>query len=412
MDLQYLFFHRGASFLRPGGRMLMLTTAYWMSATNADRVRHDMATRLTPQLLVRLEQAGAFADAPGQHSLISMFRRPVAAEESNTTRALSVDEEPDDWPGLIDDLLAESCSQSGVCEHLAEVFGAKNWSPFVGAADVTWGRRLEEQGTPLSELLADRQGFVSGADRFSSRHPKRYEAEAVIPEKGEPIFVFERDEVPEDLARLEPTVLRPLLRASELEPNAVVVTPPTQTLALYLDGRLDGQAEAVIEGHLGRFRPVLERRREVRTGSMPWYRLHWPRDRAEQTGPKLVVPRRASSPCFALDLSASAVSSDCTYLVAPDSVDDPLRYLITVMVVLNSAPVARYLRHFGKAKGRQLEFYSEPLRSLPLPLRLSEGRLVWIDALVDDSVRIECDELIERVVTQPLSMVESPSPRR
>jgi adenine-specific DNA-methyltransferase len=398
MDLQYLFFHRGASFVRQGGRMLMLTTAYWMSATNADRVRQDMAERLAPEVLVRLEQAGAFADAPGQHSLISMFRRPRAANEALETRALSLDKEPEDWPGLIEEMLGKEVSRSDVCVHPSEQFGAGIWSPFASATNVSWGRRLEDEGTTLSELLADRQGFVSGADRFSSRHPKHYPPEAVVPEKGAPIFLFERDQVPEELAVLGPTVLRPLLRASALEPNTIITTPPHQSCALYLDDELDSHAEAVIERHLGRFRPVLERRREVRTGSMPWYRLHWPRDRAEQTGPKLVVPRRASAPCFALDLSASAVSSDCTYLVAPDDIDDPLHYLVTLMVALNSAPTERYLRNFGKAKGRQLEFYSQPLRSLPLGLRLEEGRLEWVDELAERAERAEHDALIDRLV--------------
>jgi adenine-specific DNA-methyltransferase len=408
MDLQYLFFHRGASFVRPGGKMIMLTTAYWMSATNADKVRADMAERLRPELLIGLQKAGAFADAPGQHSLISMFRRPMfrkpmfrrAMEPSavTQTRALSLSEQPDDWTELVDDLLADSCSRRDVRVQESDEFSARIWSPFAAAEHVSWGRRLRTEATPLSELLSDRQGFVSGADRFSSRHSKYYEPGALLPRTGEPIFIFERDEVPEHLAHLEPTMLRPLLRASELEPNTIVVTPPRSTFALYIDGPLEADTRQAIERHLDWFRPVLERRREVRRGSMPWYRLHWPRDRAEQTGPKLVVPRRAPSPCFGLDLSASAVSSDCTYLVAPDDIDDPLGYLVTLMVVLNSEPTARYLRHFGKAKGKQLEFYSEPLRSLPLPVRRGEDGLVWIDGLVDASVRKRCDRLVEELL--------------
>ncbi len=396
MDLQYLFFHRGASLLRPGGRLVLLTTAYWLTATSARTARADLAERLSPELFVRLEETGVFRDAPGQHSLLSIFRRAessdVRAKPEVKTKAVSLEREPDDWPAFVEELVAgdarSESSLATVWTQPAAAFGADNWTPFVERATRQWGRRLEEQGTPLSELAHDRQGFVSGADRFSGRHPKRYDDGSDLPERGEPIFLIPRDQLPDALESLGPTVLRAVLRASSLAPNDIVLAPPSDEVALYVDGEVNEANEALLEEHLGRFRPVLEHRREVRRGTMPWYRLHWPRNRAEQTAPKLVVPRRAPQPCFALDLSASCVSSDCTYLNAPDSVDEPLRYLLTLMVVLNSEDTARYLRRFGKSKGRQLEFYSEPLRTLPLPLTVGDGgELEFIDGLLEPERR-------------------------
>jgi hypothetical protein len=374
----------------------MLTTAYWLSATNACRVREDMTQRVWPEVLVRVESSGVFSDAPGQHSLLSVFGRPDEAPEDLV--ALSLAEEPADWSALIQALLAGDCDLPEVREYPLDRLGAARWAPFADAATDSWARRLEQHGTPLSTLLADRQGFVSGADRFSARHPKRYAAGADIPDKGEPIFLFERQQIPDTLASLEPTVLRPVVRANQLEPNRIIVTPPDEEVALYLDGEVSAAAEELLDAHLGRFRPVLEHRREVRAGSMPWYRLHWPRDRAEQTGPKLVVPRRAPSPCFALDLSASAISSDCTYLVAPDGLADPLRYLVTLMVVLNSGLIERYLRNYGKSKGRQLEFYSEPLRTLPLPLRRTDDGLEIIDKLVAPATQTRWLEQVDALL--------------
>jgi adenine-specific DNA-methyltransferase len=103
---------------------------------------------------------------------------------------------------------------------------------------------------------------------------------------------------------------------------------------------------------------------------MPWYRLHWPRRREEMVGPKLVVPRRAQEPRFCLDLSGSAISSDCTYLVAPPEVEEPVEYLIRLMLALNSPWVSKWLESNGKRKGKMFEFYSTPLRSLPVePLK-------------------------------------------
>ncbi len=394
MDLQYLFFHRSLSFLGPDARLIFLTTAYWLSATNADEVRRDLVERARPEVLVRVERAGVFSDAPGQHTLLSVFRR--AAEVR--ARAVSLQEAPPDWSALVAELVAPDCAREDVVEPAPEVFGAEPWSPFADAPTARWGARLDAQGTPLAELLRDRQGFVSGADRSTKRHQRYYDTPDEAPPVGTPIFIFEDGaQVPDQLACLAPSVLRPLLRARRLHPNAVFVCPPADDVALYIDEPVSSANEEILAEHLRRFLPVLARRREVRKGTMAWYRLHWPRERAEQSGPKLVVPRRAPSPCFALDLSASCVSSDCTYLVAPDSAQ-PIRYLVTLMVVLNSPLVERYLRHFGKAKGRQLEFYSQPLRSLPVPLtRDAHGHLHWIDGLVDPELRAQCQQRIDRI---------------
>ncbi|AWV88597.1 N-6 DNA methylase [Bradymonas sediminis] len=390
MDLQYLFFHRSASFLRPGGKLVFVTSAYWLSATHARVLRRDLSERLAPEFLLRVETGGIFADAPGQHTLLSIFRRAEAAPAApRRLRAVSLAKAPADWDVLVGAILSseierENAGAPRVFEHAADELGADLWSVFSDDQTMQWGQALKDNLPPLRDFLSDRQGFVSGADRFTARHRKFYAADAEIPAKGAPIFLFESpEEVPPELAKIAAsgsTVLRPLLRARHLTPNAIYYTPPSEELALYIDGPLSVENEALLAEHLQPFRPVLERRREVQSGTMPWYRLHWPRSRAEQVAPKLVVPRRAPKPCFALDLAGQMISSDCTYLVGQPG--DTLEDLIRLMVLLNSAYCERYLRNFGKSKGKQLEFYSEPLRGLPLPvMRDEKGRLRWFDNL-------------------------------
>src|SRR5690554_81925 len=386
MDLQYLFFHRSASFLRAGGRLIFVTSAYWLSATHARTLREDLSRRLAAEVLIRVETGGIFADAPGQHTLLSIFRRGADALSPGTLRAISLAHAPDDWDALLTAAQSEKIDDARACifEHDADHLSADSWSVFADAATMRWGQYLKDTLPPLRDFLSDRQGFVSGADRFTAHHRKFYSDEGEVPEKGAPIFIFEAPEqVPPSLATLaksHATLLRPVLRARHLTPNAIYFTPPSEELALYIDAPLSAKNEAILAEHLQPFRPVLERRREVQSGIMPWYRLHWPRARAEQVGPKLVVPRRAPKPCFALDLAGQMVSSDCTYLLARPG--DTLKDLIQLMVLLNSDYCARYLQNFGKSKGTQLEFYSEPLRALPLPVyRDANGRLQWMPHL-------------------------------
>ncbi|MEZ4462306.1 MAG: hypothetical protein R3E66_21795 [bacterium] len=202
----------------------------------------------------------------------------------------------------------------------------------------------EIQGVRLDEVAKDSQGFVSGFDGKGGQ-------------RG-----FLTATRPADVHR------RPVLRASHCVANRVFVEPAGTTEVIWVDSALGSSAEAKLSAWFGESgRQKLALRREVQTDRMPWYRLHWPRRRADMTQPKLVVPRRASESLFCLDLSASMVSSDCTYLTAPSDVDEPVEYLIRLMLLLNSAVVRDQFIAHGKRKGDIFEFYAGPLRRLIVP---------------------------------------------
>lgn len=381
VDLAYLFVHRALDYLRVGGELSLLTPEYWLAATGADRLREDLARRAAPKAFVKVSGMRPFRDAPGHHSMLSLFERVEEGAEPTVRTAVACEfsEEPTEWEGLLARVADGEDGTAGpsvavAAQRRVEAFGAGTWSPFVDADTASWGRVRRERGTPLGELVEDRQGFVSGADRVTARRLGQLDEAPDALRAGDPAFVWRREELTDAMRRLRGLVVRPLLRGSELVANAVRVEPPEEMVVLYIDDELAEDQEWVVE-HLRPLKPALERRREVRRGSMPWYRLHWPRDRAEQTFPKLVVPRRAPEPQFMLDLSASAVSSDCTYLVAPEGTARPVRYLLMIMHLLNHPSTDRYLRNFGKQKGDLLEFYSEPLRKLPLPVEVDDGHI-------------------------------------
>jgi adenine-specific DNA-methyltransferase len=393
MDLQYLFFHRSLDYLARGGWMAFLTSSYWLTATNARALRRDLSRRATPRVMLDIRGRGVFADAPGHHTLLSYLRRG-SSDGNVLSQVLDSAKELD--AAEVERAVHEGEADSNWQCVGPESFVESHWSPFVDSRTRSWGERWVEHGVALGELLDDRQGFVSGADRVHAWNQKRLDEDIA---RDTPIFLFE-NEVPDGVGRSHGTVLRPVIRGSRLEANQVVITPPSDTFGLYIDGPVEGAALAAFEAHLGRFRGILAARREARTGAMPWYRLHWPRDRDEQTQPKLVVPRRAQQPAFALDLSGSCVSSDCTYLLAPDSARAPLRYLAVAMVLLNRPETERYLREFGKTKGELLEFYSEPLRRLPLPVRDVDGHLELNRALLGPERARSVEAAVERVLAR------------
>jgi hypothetical protein len=396
--VSYFFIHRAIDALRSTGRLGLLSTEYWLYATGASPLRAHLWSQLGPVWMVRAGRERLFDDAPGQHSLVARFD----GQTDDTVAAWQVTGDVD-WEAALGSLNGDDVAGDEeaniTCERGDMTGGSSPWRPFVTERDRAWASQIEEACGCLEEFADDRQGFVSGADRVTShRIGQVREVTGEAPgdlESGDPGFVWERGELTQRLRRLRGTVLRPLVRGSAVAPNDVILEAPDDTYVLYIDGEMTDEQVSTVMEHLVSLRPALEQRREVQKGRMPWYRLHWPRKRAEQVGPKLVVPRRAKQPTFALDLSASAVSSDCTYLTAPDWVQRPVDHLIRLMHILNGPVIARYLEVAGKSKGELLEFYAAPLRRLPMPLRRNEGGTVW-----DDKHSMFDGERIERRVEQ------------
>ncbi len=329
MDLAYLFWWRS---IERSPYVIFLVSEYWLWADSAKNLRSFMAQRLPARWLFRLGQ-GRFASARGHHSLVV-----ISGCESGGTRMVEVEDLPS--PALLSADAGEA------------------WEIFPEGT-----RRAGEaaRGVPLAELARDQQGFVSGMDHGNSANG----------------FMVED----------EPTNLhvRPVMRASECVANRVFLEAPGHHRVVWADGDLAASHEASLSTWFGSGRAKLEKRREVILGRMPWYRLHWPRRRTDMVGPKLVVPRRAPAPAFCLDLSGAAISSDCTYLLAPDHIAEPVGYLLRLMAVLNSDEVRDQLEGTGKRKGTMFEFYSTPLKRLKLPCAQVDDRLL-IKAKLEDRV--------------------------
>ncbi|TXD37827.1 N-6 DNA methylase [Lujinxingia vulgaris] len=350
-DLLYYFLARSVEMLAPAGQAAWLTPPHWLRADGACRLRAWLLKRGAMERFAWCEARGVFDATPGQEVLLSAFRRGEALREPRWRAEVILDGTQGD-------------ASAGWQKVQPQSLGEARWSPRADAKVLGWGARRKRQGRPLGELVRDFQGVVSGADRVTRRHERNFGGEYGW-EVGAPIFLSESAHPPERWEPLLPYV-RPVLRSGRLEAGRTYETEVAHAWMLYLDGEVDAAHLPAVEAVLGPYRPILEARREVRLGKMPWYRLHWPRDARAMRTPKLVVPRRAKHPCFALDLSGAVVSSDCTFLVAPDHVQDTRRYLRALMAELNSEETERYLRVFGKRKGELLEFYSSPLRELPV----------------------------------------------
>ena len=365
MDYLYYFVHLGLDLLRPGGRLLALTTAYWPSATSASKLRGDILARGAVLRWVRFEGRPVFPGAPGQHNLAVIIERSQGGESCAYG-----------WSSVRLQGQGEVQTTKTETEVPAQTT-SDPWQPFVTASDANWVARVTaEWPLTLHEVAQDRQGVVSGCDRTKRHHDSN--PTGANQQADRPVFLLGADEVRSRGWHRDPTIrplLEPLVRGSEIAPwqrlsERRAPEQPGVYSILYLDGKGAEPPSAVLQ-HLEPARAVLERRREVRLGIRPWWALHWPRQLEQMRRPKLITARRGSTVRFCLDLAGHVVSSDCTFLLAHRDDIEMLWH------VLHRPDVERMLRSSGKRKGALLEFYSEPLRALRIPVCVADdGHLV------------------------------------
>jgi adenine-specific DNA-methyltransferase len=370
-DLQQLFVLLALRLLRPGGELVFLMNGYWLTSDAGAALREALDRDADLLELVDFGATRLFEDAPGQHGLLLHARR----RRQGTI--------PGILPGIGDtefsQVLAPQTELTELCRQLAHggpavarvrghiatsgargrwYFPAETRAPSDDNTDARLAR-LERAGVPLGELFATHQGVVSGADRVTASNVAHLGTAARV---GEGVFVLSDDEVEAlGLSDEERAHLRRVVRGRQIGPYAVA---PAEAWIIYATDELPLERLPGLHRHLARFEPLLRRRRECQTGTMPWYRLHWPRSPRLFDRPRLITPRRAPTPRFALALPGHCEQSDLALITDPR--DDETR-LAALLVVLNSAVVADWCRHRGKQKGAMREFFGRSLEEIPLP---------------------------------------------
>jgi hypothetical protein len=269
----------------------------------------------------------------------------------------------------IGEALDEAVARQGSVENLSVTAGVGDMVRPDGPSGV-WhipaGRRREQvleaitsAGVQLGSLATVSQGLISGADRVSQANVDRLDG-AEPEDVGRGVFVLTPDELAEARIPQDHPLVQPFVKNSELERFALTAVPRFRLL--YLDETADPMADPAIEAHLRRYRSLLEARREVRTGAIPWWRLHWPRARGLFEQPKILSPHRARRNTFAYVESPLFASADAYVIGDADPGE-----LVRLTGLLNSSVADFWFAHRGKRKGSQREYYATPLRTIPVP---------------------------------------------
>jgi len=118
-----------------------------------------------------------------------------------------------------------------------------------------------------------------------------------------------------------------------------------------------------LAAHLARFRPILEGRRETRSGRRAWWHLHWPREDQIWRRPKIVALQMSPRPAVVPVRQPAYVPFSTNVFVPGEGTPEHLHYL---SALLNSRLLWKWYRHHAKRRGVGLEINGHVLAATPI----------------------------------------------
>ncbi len=354
MDLWHYFLHRGLDLLKPGGRLAFIVNSYWISATSAKRLRERVASETTLEEVMLLGAAPLFQGVSGQHMIFRLCKQvePESRCRVHDLSSLSQDQ--------IKSRLSQEVAEPRTIPQ-SELWRGKQRQLQISES------RAQASGPLLGDFYEVRQGIAENPP-FVTRKAALELGDANLAGRG--VFVLTDDEVDSlQLNAIERELLRPYYALSAIERFQVAAKPTHQLL--YLTRQTAPTLEEIpqLARHLEQFRAILNRRREVRSGQIAWWHLHWPREERLFTSPRILSLQMGATPRFAYAQQPTYVGFSMHVITSPATQSvQPIPSLPALTAILNSSRAQRWFESHAKHRGAHLDISGTILKQFPLPV--------------------------------------------
>ena len=382
MDYLYFFIELGLSKIRDGGKLGFITTAYWPTADGASNLRKYILDTAKIKEVIFFGDVKLFDYAKGQHNMVFILERcdVKKAREKNKIKIVTVKKE------IKGKTVRERLRR--LVDHINRNIGKKHYSdeyidvfisPIVqgGLAGGAWSfsytseidgvlQKVQKAGKKLGDLCDINCGVQSGADKVTKTNIKLIPDEIIRKKNikpGDGIFVLTSEELKQlDLPSNELEIVKPFSKNSDIFKYFVNFEGRSKFL-IYTTGKTDIKRYPAIETYLETYKPILESKRESKEGKLPWYSLHWSRDKSIFERPKIINPQRSNQNTFAYTEKPLYTSVDVYFTTLKKTTKENLKYICGV---LNSKLIKVWLKNRGKRKGDAFELYYAPLSQVPI----------------------------------------------
>ena len=389
MDLFYFFFHLAIDVAKPLGNINFITTNYYITADGAVKLRTDFKNRTNVLHLINFNEVKLFESALGQHNIITILQKQnnIDIPSTNIVKIKNFKNNLNANIGNIE--LSQLFKHSEFVEDIhkpqIDIFEGKQ--NYIRVSNNSLYTKITINTDKLEHICNVNQGIVTGIDKISQQHIKKYPNENYTKNQG--VFILDNaSNFYDDIPLKERDVLVPFYKNSDIK-QYTTAHDTTESL-LYLDKDVRISSYPTIEKHLLPFKPILISRREFSGGARPWFLLHWARSKEIFTKPKIVATQRSSINTFAYNEIPWFASADVYFITCKNNIltDDAKIKLKYITALLNSKLFYYWFYNFGKRKGNSLELYATPLSEAPI-YRATFSQMQPLITLVDEIIHLK-----------------------
>jgi adenine-specific DNA-methyltransferase len=236
--------------------------------------------------------------------------------------------------------------------------------------------KIRQNGQLMGELCNINQGIITGADKVTKSHLRKYDIEAEI---GSGIFVLNKSEILDlNLEEPDKKILKPFYKNSDI--SRWCTNNVTDEFVIYADKNLKNLRNNQIRKNLKKYKTIINNS----SSNSPY--LHRPRS-IKFDDPKILAPQRSPLNTFAYNEKRWYAASDVFFITQKDKSIN-LKY---VLANLNSKLFYVWLYFRGKRKGENLELIAKPLSNIPIKKISLELQKPFIN-IVDKILCLTCSE--------------------
>ena len=363
-DLSYCFFALGHQLLKDKGRLLFLTSRYYMESRNARWLREFITQNFSINAIVDFNGLRVIEGVGIDPALTFLTKGEPATQHSLKVQRFFVRKgKSKESQVYFDDLQnakprfheAFTMRQQGLDQEI--------WRLYSPETQKLIGKIEAKAPFTLENLVESFQGMITGNDR---------------------VFIFD-DAILEEY-NFHPELLHPWIKNKDV--RAFHVARPSKHI-LYTDAIKQLEAYPYEEVYLKQYQDTLMQRRECRNGVRKWYQIQWGRVPALFEQRKIVFPYKATGANFAIDEVGCYFSADVYGMVLKNRLYSQINEEFLVLL-LNSKLYDFYFKSFAKKLGMDLyEYYPNTLLKLKIPEVDTEEASHW-KAQYDKIVNLEC----------------------
>ena len=342
-DIYYYFMFKALNILSEGGLLSFIVPDYWIENKYADKLREYILNYQILEL-IDLSNHRIFKDNGkwlNVSNCITFIKKSSPSKSINVCKNLS--------KRLLDNYTNNRDKLSQCCYEINQFNLTKE--KWVLSAHLDLLRSIEKNTQGLENYAKVIQGMSPGA---------------------KDIFVVSATKAQE--LKLEREILVPFIINSDVKKWLLDYSNPKVSI---LPSRIEDIADfPKIQSYLKSNQTLLtkgsDRKRLMDSGKIRWfdYSVYRNLESFQQTDDKIFVPYRSLIPRFGLDDNNSFGATD-VYAIIPKHKSD----LLFLLGLLNSDVIHFWYLEAGKRKGKMLEFFSDPLRRIPIPTAVEKKML-------------------------------------